>query len=151
MFANLPDKLYAHTPDPPRGLKFESPLANLGPDGGFNGSPIYSFDPHSSPAGLVFLGNDFPPEHPGTLLIVRFGILIEQPKDYGFDLLQARLRKNAQGQYEAHLKTLLAPLARPIDIIQNGRGKLFIAEYCRAITSKGSLGLPGRILELAAK
>jgi len=150
-FADQTEKLYPYTPDPPPGLAFELPIANLGPDGGFNGKPVYTFDAHSSPAGMVYLGDDFPPDYRGTFLITRYGILIAQPKDYGFDLLQARLRKNAQGKYEAMIKTLLAPLARPLDIVQNGKGKLYIAEYCRAITFKGSLGLPGRILELAVK
>lgn len=150
-FSDMSEKLYPYTPDPPSGQQFELPVANLGPDAGFNGKPRYTFDPHSSPAGIVFLGNDFPRAYRGTFFIVRFGILIEQPKDFGFDLLQARLQKNAQGKYQATVKTILAPLARPLDIVQNGKGKLYIAEYCRSITFKGSLGLPGRILELAVK
>ena len=150
-FADMTQKLYPYTPDPPPGVQFDLPIANLGPDGGFNGKPAYTFDPHSSPAGIIFLGGDFPPDYRGTFFIVRFGILIAQPKDYGFDLLQARLRKNAQGKYEATMTTVLAPLARPLDIVQNGKGKLYIAEYCRSITFKASMGLPGRILELAVK
>ena len=33
-------KAYPFTPDPPAGLEFTPPIANLGPDGGFNGGPF---------------------------------------------------------------------------------------------------------------
>ena len=45
----------------------------------------------------------------------------------------------------------VAPLARPLDIVQQGKGKLYLLEYSRPLTSKGSLGFPGRILELGTK
>ena len=40
-------KAYDFTPNPPPGLEFTKPIANLGPAGGFYGSPVYTFDPHS--------------------------------------------------------------------------------------------------------
>src|SRR5262249_27666817 len=72
-FSNWAKKPYPHTPDPPVGVKFTWPIANLGPAGGFQGEPLYTFDPHSSPSGIVFLGDDFPPDYRGTFLIARFG------------------------------------------------------------------------------
>jgi glucose/arabinose dehydrogenase len=151
-FGNWTNKAYAHTPDPPPGLKMTLPIANLGPDGGFNGTPLYTFDPHSGPDGIVYLGNDFPPDYRGTFLIVRFGNFLRTPKDnVGFDLLQARLEKNSEGVYQARVKTVLKPLARPIDIHHSGPGKFYIAEYSRITDNQGSYSLPGRILELAVK
>ena len=37
MFADWKQKAYSHTPDAPPGLEFTLPIANLGPDGGFEG------------------------------------------------------------------------------------------------------------------
>jgi len=148
-YSDWTKKPYPYTPDAPAGLEITLPVANIGPDAGFKGKPFSTFDQHSSPSGIVFLGDDFPPEYRGTFLVGRFGILIEQPSDYGFDLLQMRVRKNAEGKLEASTKAILTPLARPVDVHLSGKGKVYIAEYCRAITFKGGLGLPGRILELA--
>ncbi len=151
-FSNWTKKAYAHTPEPPPGLVFTPPIANLGPDGGFAGEPIYTFDPHSSPGGIVFLGPDFPPGYRGTFLLSRFGNFIETPKDnVGYDVLQAVLQKNAQGVYEAHIKTVLAPLGRPIDVHLAGKGKVYICEYSRPTRNHLPFSLPGRVLELAVK
>ena len=128
-FSNWEKKVYPYTPDAPPGLEFTLPIANLGPDACLTGKPLYTFDPHSSPAGIVFLGDDFPPDYRGTFLVVRFGLLIPQPHDYGFDLLQVRLQKGASGIYSATVKTMLAPLARPLDVHLSGRGKVYISEY----------------------
>ena len=145
-------KAYPSTPDPPPGLEFTPPIANLGLAGGFDGQPIYTFDPHSSPGGIVWLGNDFPEGYRGTFLLTRFGNFIRTPKDnVGFDLLQARLQKNAQNHYEAKFETVLAPLGRPIDVLIGGPGKLFICEYSRPTNNAASYSLPGRILELSVK
>ena len=66
-------------------------------------------------------------------------------------MLQARLRKNAQGKYEAEVHTFLAPLGRPIDVHVSGQGRIYVLEYSRATDKKGSYALPGRILELTVK
>jgi hypothetical protein len=100
----------------------------------------------------VFLGDDFPAGYRGTFLLTRFGNFIRTPKDnVGFDVLQAKLSRNASGRYEARIYTVLAPLGRPIDIHLSGRGKVYICEYSRPTTSSASYALPGRILELAVK
>lgn len=142
-------KAYSHTQDPPPGLEFTLPIPNVGPNGGFDGKPMYTFDPHSGPGGIVYLRDDFPEPFRGTFFLTRFGNFIRTPKDnVGFDVLQARLRKNAQGTYEAEIHTILAPLGRPIDIHQSGRGKLYVCEYSRGTTSAASYALSGRILEI---
>jgi len=151
-FADWTKKAYDHTPEPPPGLKFTLPIPNLGPDGGFDGQPMYTFDPHSGPGGIVFLGNDFPAGYRGTFLLTRFGNFIRSPKENsGFDVLQARLNRNAEGTYEAHIYTVLAALGRPLDLHLSGSGKVYICEYSRATNSSGSYGPSGRILELAVK
>jgi glucose/arabinose dehydrogenase len=151
-FSNWTNKPYAYTPNPPAGVTFTLPVANLGPNGGFNGSPIYTFDPHSSPAGVVYLGDDFPAAFRGTFLIARFGNLIAAPHDVGFDLLQGRVQRNAAGDYEGDFTTVLSPLGRPLDVHLAGRGKVYILEYSRNLDNKGDIPmLPGRVLELAVK
>jgi glucose/arabinose dehydrogenase/mono/diheme cytochrome c family protein len=150
-FANWTKKAYPHTPDPPAGLEFTRPIPNLGPDGGFRGEPLYTFDPHSSPAGIVFLGDDFPAGYRGTFVLARFGNLIRTAPNSGFDVLRATLTRDAAGNYQAHIDTLLAPLGRPIDVHLSGAGKIFICEYSRGTTNAMSYALPGRILELALK
>ncbi len=151
-FANWQKKAYAHSPDKPAGLELTPPIANNGPDGGFSGKPIYSFDPHSCPGGIAYLGEDFPDGCRGTYLIARFGNFIRSvTESSGYDVLQAKLSKNADGKYEAEIHTALAPLGRPIDVHVSGKGKVFILEYSRPTDRKGSYALPGRILELSAK
>ena len=86
------------------------------------------------------------------MLLTRYGNFLKTPKDnVGYDVLQARLQKNAQGIYEARMTTVLAPLGRPIDIHSSGQGKLYICEYSRGTNSAASYSLPGRIIELAVR
>jgi glucose/arabinose dehydrogenase/mono/diheme cytochrome c family protein len=149
-FADWTNKPYAHTPDAPEGLTFTHPIANLGPDGGFAGKPLYTFDPHSSPAGVVALGNDWPEGWRGTLLVARFGNLLKLSRDVGFDVLQVKLVPGAKGD-AAECRSVLAPLGRPIDFHLAGK-RLFIAEYSRSTNHLAGLpALPGRILELSVK
>jgi len=151
-FANWTKKAYSHTPDPPPGLEFTLPIPNIGPDGGFSGKPIYSFDPHSCPGGIAYLGNDFPEGYRGTFLLARFGNFIRSVKENcGFDVLQAKLRRNREGNYEAEVRTVLAPLGRPLDVHVSGKGKVYILEYSRPTNSAASFALPGRIIELSVK
>jgi glucose/arabinose dehydrogenase/mono/diheme cytochrome c family protein len=152
-FSNWEHSPYAYSPKPPPGLELTVPIANTGPDaGGSTTKPLFTFEAHSSPGGIVCLGDDFPPDYRGTFLITRYGNLLERPKDVGFDLLQVRLTKNPRGIYEAEVKELLTPLARPVDIHQCGPGKIYICEYTRVLDNSGKTAmLPGRLLELAVK
>lgn len=149
-FADWTKKAYSASPDAPEGLAFTLPVANLGPDGGFAGAPMFTFDPHSGPGGIVFLGRDFPEGYRGTFLLTRFGNFIRSPKDNaGFDVLRATLRRTAEGRFEGNFHTVLSGLGRPIDIHQGAPGRLFIAEYSRSTNSSESYGPSGRILELS--
>ena len=144
-----PGHPYPHTAAAPPGLTFTPALRNFGPAGGGSpDQPIASFNNHSSPAGMVFCGPDWPESLRGKFILGRFGNFISQP-DVGYDLLTLDLRKNAAGIYEAHTETFLAPLARPIDLLKIGK-KLYILEYTRPIgTQTGRPLTPGRILELS--
>lgn len=147
------EKWYPHTPDAPRDLSFVLPVENLGPDGWKGPRPGTTFDPHSSPAGLVWVGDDFPPLARNAFVMGRFGNLIrtEHGEDCGFDLLVVRPRLRDDGGWEAEVRTLLAPLGRPIDVFQSGPGRLLILEYTRPTNFRDQVGwLPGRILELSA-
>ena len=149
-FSDWTRKAYERTPEPPAGLKFTTPILNLGPDGGFNGSPVATFDPHSCPGGIVFLGDDFPEGYRGTYLVPRFGNLIRTPDDAaGFDVLRVALSRDAAGAYQARVNTLLKPLGRPIDVHLAGRGRVYILEYSRGTHNGASYSPPGRVLELA--
>jgi glucose/arabinose dehydrogenase len=144
---------YAYTPKAPEGLEFTPPVMNLGPAGGGTAAGLGTFDAHSSPGGAIWCGDDFPPALRGTFLVTRFGNLLGPPAapvDVGFDLLSVRPEKNEKGAWVAHVNTVLAPLARPLDVLSIGQGRALILEYTRPTDFKNKLGwLPGRILELA--
>jgi glucose/arabinose dehydrogenase/mono/diheme cytochrome c family protein len=152
-FSDWTKKAYDRTPDTPHGLTFTTPIPNLGPDGGFDPAsptPLATFDPHSCPGGIVFLGDDFPAGYRGTYLLARFGNFIATPRDHvGFDILRATLTRDPTGRYQANIHTVLAGLGRPIDVHQSGRGKIYILEYSRGTKNGISFAPPGRILELA--
>ncbi len=147
------EKWYPHTPPAPAGLSFVLPVENLGPDGWQGPGPGSTFDPHSSPAGLLWLGDDFPATARQAFVMGRFGNLIRTGNgdDSGFDLLLVRPRQRLDGTWEAKVNTLLAPLGRPIDVLRAGPGRLLVLEYTRPTNFKDQVGwLPGRILELSS-
>ncbi len=146
-------KWYPYTPVAADGMKFVMPVLNQGPAGLLDGKPTATFSPHSSPAGLLWLGDDWPAGFRNSFLMGRFGNLIGtgNGQDSGFDLLKVTPERHPDGSWTATTTTVLSPLARPIDIHPAGRGRLFILEYTRPTDFKGQLGwLPGRILELRA-
>ena len=150
-FADLTTKAYAHTPDPPAGLEFTLPIPNVGPDGGFYGKPVFSFDPHSGPGSIIYLGADFPSPYRNSYLVTRFGNFIKTPKDnVGFDILHVTLKPDPKHKYAAGVRTLLSGLGRPIDLHLSGKGKIYIAEYSRGTNSATAFTLSGRILEMVA-
>jgi glucose/arabinose dehydrogenase/mono/diheme cytochrome c family protein len=148
-----PGKPYPHTPPPPPGLEFTLPVKNDGPAAG---KGLSTFDPHSSPAGMIWCGPDFPPPLGGTFLISRYGNLLGEGRtgikeDCGFDVLSVRISGEAPGALHAKIETVLAPLGRPLDVLHHGPGRALILEYTRPINFKDSLGwLSGRIIELSA-
>ena len=85
--------------------------------------------------------------------MTRFGNLLGPPavqEDVGFDLLSVRVDKTSSSRVTAKVTTVLAPLARPLDVLSIGRGHVLILEYTRPTDFKNKIGwLPGRVLELA--
>ncbi|EDY16985.1 hypothetical protein CfE428DRAFT_5472 [Chthoniobacter flavus Ellin428] len=85
--------------------------------------------------------------------MTRFGNLLGPPAvqdDVGFDLLSVRVDKTAGNRVTAKVTTVLAPLARPLDVLSIGRGHVLVLEYTRPTDFKNKIGwLPGRVLELA--
>jgi glucose/arabinose dehydrogenase/mono/diheme cytochrome c family protein len=147
-------KWYPHTPLAPANADFVLPVANLGPDGWEGPKPGFTFDPHSSPAGIAWLGDTFPEPTRNAFVVGRFGNLIPTGtgRDAGFDLLLVRPEQQPDGRWAARVNTFLAPLARPLDVAVVAPGKLFVLEYTRPLNFRDQVGwLPGRILELAAK
>jgi glucose/arabinose dehydrogenase/mono/diheme cytochrome c family protein len=154
-FENWPlgRKAYPHTPDAPADLSPVHPVKNLGPDGWATGFPGWTFHPHSSPAGLVWLDSHWPAPWGNGFLMGRFGNLItaQGNEDVGFDILSVHPTRETDGSWSAPVKTFLAPLGRPIDLHLAG-GKLYVLEYTRPTNFKEGRGwLPGRILELTPK
>ena len=143
------DRPYPYTPPAPPGLVITPAIRNFGPAaGGSPDKPIASFNPHSSPAGMIFCGPDWPAALRGKFIMGRFGNFIGQG-DFGYDLLAVDLRRNAAGVFEARMETFLYPLSRPIDFLQVGK-KLYILDFTRHHGTKSGRPLtPGRILELS--
>ncbi len=144
---------YPHTSEAPTGVSFVLPVENLGPAGLYEGKPTATFTPHSSPAGLEWLGAEWPEAVRNSFLMGRFGNLITtgDGPDAGFDVLQIRLSRTATGDWQARTETFLAGLGRPIDI-HVAAGKIYVLEYTRPNSFKGQTGwLPGRIIEVGPK
>ena len=132
----------------PDSLQLVRPIINYGPDGiGSSGEPMRSFDPHSSPAGIIYCDKSYPEAIRDSYLITRFGSF-NPGYDTGFDLLKVTLEKNPNGNYLARSKSFIAPLGRPLDLLAVDR-KIYILEYRRQTGLKNSAQGPGRILELS--
>lgn len=143
-------KAYAHTPAPPPEFAPIHPVKNVGPDGWFPGSVGWTFHPHSSPAGMVWLDGHWPAPWANSFLVGRFGNLIsaKEDQDVGFDVVSVRPKRGDHDDWSATVNTMLAPLGRPIDLHIAG-GRIYVLEYTRPANFKGGQGwLPGRILEL---
>ena len=152
-FAHTPaaDRPYPYTPALPEGLTLTMPVMNTGPGGGGKaGSAIGTFDPHSSPGGIIWMdGPAIPEADRRTLWTVRYGNLLAN-KDSGFDLLRIRPRPQAGGGWTAEVTSLAAPLSRPIDLIEYSPGRVIIAEFSRGTNFAAGISQPGRLLELKA-
>lgn len=147
-------KWYPHTPAAPPGLKFVLPVLNLGPAGIMDGKPTSTFNAHSSPTGLTWLGNEWPESVRNQFLVGRLGSFLTGPgpdEEHGFDILRMRMERRPDGGWAAHTETFLAQLGRPIDVHIAAPGVLYVLEYTRPPTLRSKVGwLPGRILELRA-
>jgi hypothetical protein len=148
-FSDWTTPAYTTQPPVPQGVELKLPVQNLGPAGGGSAErPISTFDPHSSPSGLVFLDERFAPEFRGSLLVARFGNFLGQQS--GFDVLLVKPLPRTGPRLQAEVRTFLSPIARPTDMHMTRNGRIFIAEFSRQVRNEGS-DLPGRILELAAE
>ncbi len=147
-------KWYAHTPvpPPPADTNYVLPVLNLGPAALMSGQPTSTFNAHSSPTGLLWLGQEWPESVRNRFLVGRLGSFLAGPVDgeeHGFDVLSMQMERRADGRWTARTHTFLAPLGRPIDVHIGAPGKLYVLEYTRPTKLKGGAGwLPGRILEL---
>jgi mono/diheme cytochrome c family protein len=150
-------KWYEHTPvpPPPAGITFVLPVLNLGPAGIMDGLPTGTFNAHTSPTGLTWLGADWPAALRNSFLVARIGSFLAGPapdEEHGFDVLQMKMERRADGRWTAHTTSFLAPLGRPIDIHIAEPGRLYVMEYTRQTELRSRIGwLPGRILELTVK
>jgi glucose/arabinose dehydrogenase len=153
IFGNNERPDYPDAPVPPRGLKFEPPIRNLGPAGLLGDHPMYSLAPHSAPGGLIFYrkGN-LPRRYENSFFLARFGNLVNYNR-IGFDVINIRLEEK-DGKLVAHCERFLDRLGRPIDVCVSG-GKLYVVEYCRQTETvgPGSAGYTagGRVLEVTGK
>ena len=147
-FSDWDTKPYPYTPDLPAGLEITLPFRNLGPDGGGNAKGLSSFDAHSCPTGMVWLGADWPAPFTKSFLTTRFGNMIKLDKDVGYDLQQLHVNF---GDRTLTSHTTLAPLGRPVDILKLSGHRLVIAEYSMATTLAAGTGTPGRLLLLQPK
>ncbi|MEO7413757.1 MAG: PQQ-dependent sugar dehydrogenase [Opitutaceae bacterium] len=148
-FADSEGKPYPHTPPLPEGVKPVHAIRNFGPAGGGSADhPMATFDPHSSPTGMIFCGPEWPESFRGKFLVGRFGAMTGA-RESGFDVLALTLKRNPAGIYEAHTEVFLAPVARPIDQLQMGT-KLYLLEYTRPTEYLTRRPMnPGRIVELS--
>ncbi len=152
-FSDWPENPYEHVPEPPADLSFRLPVLNIGPDaGGSPEQPIATFDAHSSPNGIAYLGDAFPDPVRGALAVVRFGNQIGTSA-VGYDLLLVRPgpAPDANGRWRASVHEWVTGLARPLDVYAAPNGRLYILEHARH--TKGKRGwagerAAGRLLEL---
>jgi glucose/arabinose dehydrogenase len=146
-------KWYPHTPEAPPGARFVLPVRNIGPAGLMHGKPTATFNAHSSPTGLLWLGAGWPESVRAGFLMGRLGSFLAGPgpdEEHGFDVLHLRLERRPDGGWDAHTTTFLSQLGRPIDVFVGAPGVLHVLEYTRPTDLRGRAGwLPGRILELS--
>ncbi len=134
------DKPYPYTPDPPKHLRFTTPVID-------SRSGLATFSPHSCPCGIAYLDGDFPGAYADSFVIARFGNLLRLDQDVGFDVVHATVDRST-GQWS--FSTLLAPLGRPLDVIRTDPGQLCLLEYSRSTTYRGAgPAQPGRIVEIS--
>jgi len=98
-------------------MKFTWPVKNLGPAGGGKADGLYTFDAHSSPAGMTWCGEDFPEPLRNGFLVTRFGNLLGESRtgiaeDIGFDVLSVHPKREGDGTWSARTETVFSKLGR---------------------------------------
>lgn len=131
-------------PKPPGA--FADPVINLGPDAAqyraddgsqhnaaSEGQPLYTFTPHRSPLGLVFITDPTMPadlrsdETSLSAFILSWGAAGGTLTDRGQDLLHLRLTKNGDN-YEMHTVQVAREFKNPIDAVMIGN-HLYVLEF----------------------
>jgi glucose/arabinose dehydrogenase len=153
VFGNNEKPDYPDSPKPPEGVKFETPIKNMGPAGLLGDHPMYSLTAHSAPDGMIFYRRGkLPKKYENSFFLCRFGNLVNYNR-IGFDVLNIRLEEK-DGQLVAHTERFLDRLGRPIDICTSD-GKLYVVEYCRQNETVGpgseGYGVDGRVLEVSGR
>ncbi|MBB6431069.1 PQQ-dependent sugar dehydrogenase [Algisphaera agarilytica] len=152
-YSDWEENPYEHVAEPPAGLSFEPPVINRGPAGMGEGSEsLATFDAHSSPAGVAYLGEAFGEKWRGALAVARFGNMIPG-ETVGYDLLLVRPlpAEQAGGPREVQTTVLLEGLARPLGVYAAPTGRLYVLEHSRQAPGRQSwaaAGAAGRLLEL---
>ena len=138
---------YANDPGfPPVPTDFTEPVLNLGPDAAqyrgedgeqYNaaaeGEPLYTFTPHRSPLGLVFITDGNMPEDLRgnddvlSAFVLSWGSAGGTLSDSGQDLLHLALTKLGDN-YEAVTRQIAVEFKNPIDAVMI-ENRLYVLEY----------------------
>ncbi len=151
-FSTLDSNPYKHLRQRavPADLAFTDPIPNLGPDGGGSpDQPRHTFDDHSSPVGITFVGDKLPEPYADSFLVTRYGNQVDIGTSVGFDLLRVKIIEQPDGSLAAQTHRVIGGLARPIDVAVVD-GRIYVLEFGRGTDHRDWVQqvLPGRILEL---
>lgn len=152
-FSDWPANPYRHVAEPPSDLEFALPVFNVGPDAGGNPEdPLATFDAHSSPNGLAYLGDAFPASVRGAMAVARFGNQLGT-ETVGYDLLLVRPIEHAadDGPRQVSATAWITGMARPLDVYAAPTGRLYVLEHSREVPgSRGRAAsfAAGRLLEI---
>ncbi len=146
-FTAVREGYYGNDPDfPPPPTDFSLPVANLGPGAAIyraltgsernaatEGERLYTFTPHISPLGLVFVTSEEMPEDLRTTneslsaFVLSWGAAGGTLSDRGQNLLHLRLRK-VEGNYEVFTTEIASNFRNPVDAVLAGDA-LYILEW----------------------
>ncbi len=91
-------------------------------------APVYELAAHSAPLGLTFINSDqFPKEWQNDLLVAYHGSW-GRPKFNGYKIVRLRVLENKVLGEEDFITGFLPAIARPVDVIFDKHGSLFISD-----------------------
>ncbi len=146
-FTAVQEGYYQNDPSfPPPSTEFTKPIANLGPDAmvyraldgsevnaAEKGETLYTFTPHRSPLGIVFVDNDTIPsnwqsnEESLSAFVLSWGAAGGSLSDRGMDVLHMRLSKT-EDNYESVTTQIATEFRNPIDAAVVGN-TLYVLEW----------------------
>lgn len=146
-FIAVQEGYYQNDPEfPPPPAEFTEPIANVGPDAAIyrslegdevnaaeEGEILYTFTPHRSPLGLVFVDNDDMPtawqstNDSLSAFVLSWGAAGGTLSDRGMDILHLNLSKT-EDNYETVTHQIATNFRNPIDavLVEN---KLYVLEW----------------------